>query len=224
MSRNLPAILFLFTCLLASCTQAPLNEPSKRLIVAIFDDTGSYRPSLPRAFQVSDKLVEELRPGDSLVALRISSRSFTEESTILHVRVPVSNKPIDVAHEKALPELKEQWRAAVRASVEGRARRTEIFGSIASASLLLASANPDVRERLLFLFSDLQDNVGIRTTNEHVDLTGVNVRIVCVPKAGDPAAYAKKASLWTKNFQRWGAKDVRILSCDEAHIVEQILK
>lgn len=71
-----------------------LSSACERLIVALFDVTGSFTRWLPRAIDHGRAVIARLEPGDCFVARPIGSESFQVENRLTG-RVPRRLRPID---------------------------------------------------------------------------------------------------------------------------------
>jgi hypothetical protein len=205
---------------------APAASPARWVVYGI-DVSGSYH-LIDKAFQqAADQVATRAGSGNVWYFRVINARSYDDSAAILTLRCPPTalrtTNPFERAGRQrerdAAVKLDQARRAAadyLRRFRPKRADRTDVFGFLAKAGELLESA-PDGTEKVLFVSSDLADNVGQRGA---IKLAGVRVVIAVFQGGADAQATQNLRARWTERFLRWGARDVTFVDPSQAVVAE----
>lgn len=176
------------------------------MTVLLIDITGSFNKWRPAAVDAGRRVIAGLRAGDCLVVRTIGSRSF-DDAALPVVRLPISNRPIDPAMQRRVAQLKAQAMTRLEAVRHmPPAGFTDIWGAVLAAGETLAAVQ--VGDRSLLIYSDLEDNVGLKANSVPLRLDGVRVTAAFIPRQGDPAAFRRRIGRWATAFQEAGAASV----------------
>jgi len=178
------------------------------MTMLLIDITGSFNKWRPAAVDAGRRVIADLRAGDCLVVRTIGSRSF-DDAALPVLKLPTSNRPIDPALQRRVAQLKSQAMTRLEAVRHmPPAGFTDIWGAVLAAGETLAAAQ--VGDRSLLIYSDLEDNVGLKVKTTPLRLDGVRVVAAFIPRQGDPVAFRRRVGRWSTAFQEAGAASVSL--------------
>lgn len=196
-------------------------EPNRVIIMAL-DGTGSYK-NWDKAKQIAIDIVIQLEPGDVFYLRKITDESYTDSCTLFRLELPMIEKsnmenPFDRKAKKKHKLSKYRNNALKRATIERitkikftSAGRTDVNGMLAVASEKFKLFKKE-RIRILCIASDLQENVRFKPD---LDLEDVKVAVVGFQPMKDPKSSQKFKEMWTKFFEKYGAKKTIFYRSDE---------
>ncbi len=197
----------------ASASPEEPAAPAARTIVIGVDRSGSY-DFLTVGLNKAARLVAEARPGDAVYLRWISGTSYLNEEQAARVRLPegdVGNCTDNVfdnrcdTFEEALSDFKRTHVIRILALRPPAASNTDIMGFIQAASDTLATVGTG-KERLLYLATDLKDNVHHQI---QPDLAEVRVVVIALQTDADPETTLQRRDTWRRIFEGYGAAEVR---------------
>jgi hypothetical protein len=178
------------------------------MTMLLIDITGSFNKWRPGAVDAGRGVIARLRAGDCLVVRTIGSKSF-DDAALPPLKLPTSSRPIDPALQRRVAQLKSQAMTRLEAVRHMPAAGfTDIWGAVLAAGETLAAAQ--VGGRSLLIYSDLEDNVGLKTKSAPLRLDGVRVTAAFIPRRGDPTAFRRRIGSWATALREAGAVSVSL--------------
>jgi hypothetical protein len=213
---------FLVSCAGSGSSGASNSKvvPKGKVVLVLLDQSGSFKHIQPSIHKIC-RVVDGLQAGDIFVIRSIDSSSFEDQSDLLCLTIPKSNKPIDPQHHKLISKIKTQVKRQLQKLKKREAARTDIWGAIYGASRFLGSY-PD-SDKYLLIFSDLEDNQGLKGSSDALNLSGIKLKALFVSRTKHVDDFDKKVKIWASAFKEAGAESVEILDPTKSKLVRNPL-
>jgi hypothetical protein len=196
--------------LAASCSD---GRSQTRAVAVLVDVSGTYADRIPDVARiVRAGLLPGLRPGDTLMVVRIGDQSYADDALVK--RITLDERP-SRANAQKLDLARELERFA---QTQKRARYTDISGALLFASEHLERTGAG--HRAIVIFSDMREELpkGAKRTLEEDELAGTEVFAVNVKRLAadmnDPAAYRARLASWEKRLLGAGATSWKELDAE----------
>jgi hypothetical protein len=184
-----------------ACTE---SRSDARATAVLVDVSGTYADRLPEVMRIVRLgLLPGIRPGDTLMIVRIGERSYSDEAMVKRVTLDVQPSRAN-AQKLALANALEGF-----AESQKRARFTDISGALLFASEHLKKTGAG--KRAIVIFSDMREELpkGVRRKLEADELVGTDVFAMNVKRlaadVNDPAAYRARLDEWGTKLKEAGA-------------------
>lgn len=194
--------------------EAAITPP--RFIVFGIDRSGSY-DFVKVGLDAAARTIAKAEPGDTVIVRWISDTSFLNQELATRIELPnmtladCSSNVFDSrcrrersAQDAELDRLKRAHMTRLLALKPPSAGHTDIFGFLQAASDAFSEV-PAEAERLLYLATDLKDNVGYEVVP---NLAGVRVRVFALQTEADPEGTLRLRKRWAERFTGYGADDI----------------
>lgn len=206
--------------------QAGICHAAGHLFILGIDESGSYVLRDQTMYIVKKFIINEMQPGDTLYARRITDESYPDipKNLLLPkaVRLPElgpepknrfdpSAKKKYIKAQRRINLIKKKMIVHIQNRKPLNAPKTDIYGFLAACADRLAYSR-QYSETLILIFSDMQDNC---RRYMKLDLSGARVVILAFQKEVDPAKTKKLREKWIKTFKEMSAKDVTFLGSDQ---------
>ena len=196
-----------------------------RLFVLGVDETGSYALRNMSIKRVERFIAGQMRPGDTLIARRITGRSYLDvpENLLLpsYLKLPeigagTSNRFNVLARKKhqrllrGIALLKKRAIKYIHELKPVKANKTDIYGFLAAGADYLALSKKT--EKFILIASDMEDNCSRKS---EINLAGAKVIVMAFEKNVDPAKTGAVKRKWRKIFRKMQAGSVIFLPPDQ---------
>jgi len=176
-------------------------------VVCGVDRTGSYKLR-EVGLRLCTGLVRRGHAGDEFLLRWISDASFSESEFLSRIQIPslpdCQRNPFDLGCRRLMARYRASLESEIQRISSQRppaAPRTDIYGFLQAAADAFAAA-PTGTDKLLYLATDLKDNVGYQV---RPDLTGVRVRVLGWQTGPDPGRAVRLRARWDSTLRAWGA-------------------
>lgn len=201
----------------AGCSDGRAHAHATCVLVDVSGTYDDQRPEVARIVRTG--VLPKVRPGDTLMLLRIDGDSYGKEN--VEASVTFDSQPSRANAQKlALAERLDRFAAARK-----RARFTDISGGILLAAEYLRETRAG--RKTLLIFSDLKEELppgAKRTLGAHeldgIDVVAMNVKRLQADKL-DPAAYRKRIATWGTRLSASGAASWKVV-LDPEELVQQL--
>ncbi|MEW6687183.1 MAG: vWA domain-containing protein [Candidatus Edwardsbacteria bacterium] len=203
----LTAILIFFLCISG---QGCIPESKNRLIVVIFDNSGSFEQERKEALQRLYEVIETIEIGDEFYSLLITQNSFSDKRLQFlqsDYETGIESKMQFFKHKQ---ELKSKLAATINSS---KTAKTDLIGALERAQIIFSSKEDSRFRKLLVIFSDLSHN----TANKLSTLSLAQVDVLVLFVSSDKESYEssqKQIEKWKQIFKQAKASSVQILTHD----------
>jgi len=178
--------------LAAGCTDAHAHA---RAVCVLVDVSGTYADQRHEVIRVvKSGLLPHLRPGDSLVVIRVGDHGYTKDSVV--ATATLDDQPSHAnAQKMELAGKLDRFAAA-----DLRERHTDLSGAILLAAEYLRASHAG--RKSMVVFSDMLEELprGAQRTLGPGELAGVDVVALNVKRLAadqnDPAAYRRRLDGW----------------------------
>ena len=209
-----------------ACTLLPLalactdGSEYARAIAVLIDVSGTYADQAALVVRtIKAGILPSMRPGDSLVVVRIDGASYEEDN--IEWKLTLAPRRSDANAQKAraaraLDTFTEQVKAA---------RHTDVTGAVMLAADYLRDAEPD--HKMIVIFSDLREDLpaGTRRQLSKDELDGMRLLALNVKRLAadnrDPQGYRKRMDAWKDRLLQAGADEFRVF-VDDQRLVEAL--
>lgn len=179
---------YLFACLLALLPALDAcRAPEPRLTVVLFDTSGSVHSDVLRRryADLAGYLADTARPGDHLVADRISDHSWAEARLALSIVLPYQGRRNDVFFAQDMDALRDSIRQAADLVLDAPpASCTDLLGAFDLTARFLRGQKPDVQKRLVVASDMVQTCGGINFRRRPLDAEAIAALIEAERAAG----------------------------------------
>ena len=197
------SLLLLMCALALGCTD---GRSHAQAICVLVDVSGTYADQKAEVVRiVRTGLLPKMEPGDSLILVRIDSRSYEADNVIASVHLPA--RPSEANASKLMFARKLDALAEDKTT----ARHTDVTGAMMLGSELLRETGAG--HQVLVVFSDMKEELppGVRRSMKTDELAGQLVVAMNVKKLrsdnANPAAYRKRLADWGTKVRSSGATD-----------------
>jgi len=214
-------LLFLLTGCPDKSAELGTSSARARFVVALMDNSGSFRTYFNRALANCKNYVDSLGFGDGFTLLLIDEESLRGD------RPPfVETTWLPEAYTHIVPQQTRDQAASIRNGIKQRidsaaglrrGQATDLVGAIVRASRLLQQDTTKYIRHLL-VFSDMQDTRGRGLLNG-TSLDRVHVRLLFVDVTD--IATQRNAEAWRSKLKELGAAEVLILNPDQSEGLRQ---
>ena len=200
-------LLGMLLSILTACSE---NSAYETAICALVDISGTYADEKGNVARlIKAGILPEMISGDSLFFITIDSNSFSEEN--LKQKVKLDYRPSFANQQKldfanALDKF---------ASGMERSSYTDISGAMMLCSDYLKST--DARTQLMFIFSDMQEDLedGIARVFEDDEFTNINIAAMNVIRlardSSDPRIFRDRLRDWESKVSKAGASNWEVI-------------
>lgn len=205
-----PSSIILLAILgLSMFCQGCTSFPKSRLIVVAIDLSGSFNQMKEPTLKKVDEILECVDSEDQLYCLFICENSFIDKRLIY--LLPTTNTSIqgNLQYMKNKDKVKKDIADIV---LNQNAKRTDVTGAFQRCQDIFNS-NGQGKNKYLFLFTDLSDNLNIDISELSLDSVNINILY-----AGTDQQRHEKAQnnidIWTQVLRKSGALTVKIMGYD----------
>jgi hypothetical protein len=206
-------------CLLAGAGCSDERSHARATCVLV-DVSGTYddqRPEVARIVRTG--VLPKVRPGDTLLLVRIDGDSYGKEN--VEATVTFDSQPSRANAQKlALADRLNRF-----ATAKKRARFTDISGGLLLAAEYLRETRAG--RKTILIFSDLKEELppgAKRALGPHelegIDVVAMNVKRLQEDKL-DPAAYRRRLATWGTRLSQSGAASWKVV-LDPEELVQQL--
>lgn len=206
--------LVLLALVLAPAASLAQDRSTPTLSICALDGSGSAARALARARALCAEVIKRAAPGDFVLVLWISDRSYASESVVAAARLqrpPCTPDPYDLRCKRQLRAFRQaaqqQVDSLVRVVLEAqppRSARTDIVGLLARVARYRSEV-PQVAQTVVYLTGDLQDNTNRQA---RVDLRSVRVVLLDVESDGNAGHAQELLDGWITRLRGWGASSI----------------
>jgi hypothetical protein len=198
-------IIWAFACF-QGCT-----EEKGKVIVTMFDNTGSFTSEKHNAINKLDEIIDELALGDEFYFVLIGDKSFSDKR-LVYLKSDNSEESIEskMHFYKRKDEIKTDILQMINAN---KSTRTDVAGSLDRVQTIFSNKDSKRFSKYLLIFSDLSDNKTKELSGLSLDSVHVLVLFASSDK-GDYNAAQNQIDRWKKYFQNSRASSVEILNHD----------
>lgn len=203
--------------LTSSCSD---NASYEAAMCALADVSGTYADEKANIVKITkSRIVSKMLPGDSLFFIRIDSNSYNEGDLVATLTldyIPSKANQQKVAIAEKLDDF---------AKASTRSRYTDISGAMMLCADYLNTT--DSGKRIVFVFSDMKEELKPGTTREFAEDEFANTHIAAMnviklnADSADPKVYRDRLKNWEKRTKAAGALSWEILN-DSVKIPEYI--
>lgn len=201
----------------AGCSDGRSHAHATCVLVDVSGTYDDQRPEVARIVRTG--VLPKVRPGDTLLLLRIDGDSYGKEN--LEASVTFDSQPSRANAQKLALAARLDRFAATRK----RARFTDISGGLLLAAEYLRETRAG--RKTILIFSDLKEELppgAKRTLGPHeldgIDVVAMNVKRLQADKL-DPAAYRKRLATWGTRLSESGAASWKVV-LDPEELVQQL--
>jgi hypothetical protein len=181
-----------------------------RATCVLVDVSGTYADQRPEVVRILERgVLPRLRPGDTLIVIRIDERSYDRAS--VEAAVTFDSQPSRANAQKLALAAKLDRFGQSRA----RARYTDISGALLLAAEYLRETRAG--HKGILVFSDMKEELprGSRRSLGAGELEGIEVTAMNVKRLAadnlDPAEYRKRLSDWGQKLTAAGAASWKVV-------------
>jgi len=206
--RVISMIVILFLSLFLSGCSLPANKP--KFIVAVVDQSYSFKQEQDNAITKINNLVDLLSPEDHFYCLFINSKSYSDKQ-LLYI-LPRQDEA-DINNLLDDYKSRDDVKKSISEILAGPcSNNSDVLGALHRAQAIFKSRREGY-DKYLFLFSDLSDNINIQTHTPELD----SVRVITLFSNSDkknPMSAKSQTEAWEKVFTDSRASEVLILGHD----------
>jgi len=203
--------------LASACSDSRAHARATCVLVDVSGTYDDQRPEVARILRTG--LLPKVRPGDTLLIVRIDDDSYGKEN--VEAKVTFDSQPSRANAQKlALAATLEKFGAARK-----RTRFTDISGALLLAAEYLRETHAG--QKTIQIFSDMKEELppGARRKLAEKELEGIDVVAMNVKRLGpdklDPAAYRKRLATWEARVTASGASSWTVV-LDPEELVKQL--
>jgi hypothetical protein len=200
-------LLYLTTLFLAACDD---GREQAQAICALVDTSGTYRDQIQDAATVlRTAVLPRMRPGDSLVVVRIDDNSYEKQNVDL--ALTLDSRPLRASQQKA--EVAEA--IATIGDRAGRPRHTDISGGMMLCAEYLAEMRAG--KKIMIAFSDMKEELpqGVARRFEDDELKDLRVLAMNVKRlkgdSAQPQQYRARLAEWEQVVKSKGAPEWHVV-------------
>ncbi|MEW6686608.1 MAG: vWA domain-containing protein [Candidatus Edwardsbacteria bacterium] len=203
----LTAILIFFLCISG---QGCIPDSKNKLIVCIFDNSGSFSRERADAIAKLNEVIETIEIGDEFYSLLITQNSFSDKRLQFLQSDYETGIESKMQFFKQKQELKSKLAEAISSKSSGQ---TDVTGAIERAQVIFGRGGDGHFNKYLVIFSDLSHNTSNRPTSLALD----SVNVLVLFAASDKEHYESSQNQiekWKQIFKQAKASSVQILTHD----------
>lgn len=205
--------------LASACSDSRSHARATCVLVDVSGTYGDQRPEVARILRTG--LLPRVRPGDTLLILRVDDDSYGKEN--VEAKVTFDSQPSRANAQKlALAAMLEKFGA-----VRKQSRFTDISGALLLAAEYLRETGAG--QKTILIFSDMREELppGAKRKLGEKELEGIEMIAMNVKRLGadklDPAAYRKRLATWETLVTASGALSWKVV-LDPEELVKQFAR
>lgn len=214
--------LGVYLALCVSVAGCVMESADTRAVCVLVDVSGTYTDQKADVVDIVKKgILPGLRPGDTLILMRIDSKSFEKDNVVASIML--DGRP---SHANA---QKMRFARELNAFAERteNSRFTDVRGSMMLAADYLRESGAGTQ--MIIAFSDMQEELpdGLRRSFDEREFEDIHVVAVNVKKLdndnADPTTYRKRIAEWEEQVLACGAREWRVIA-DGPRLVQYLDK
>lgn len=187
------------------------SEDKGRVIVAVFDNTGSFANEKDNSLKKLDEIIDELNLGDEFYFALIGGKSFSDKKLVF---LKSEGSEASIEGKLEFYKRKDELKSGILQMVNtNKSTRTDISGSLNRVQTIFKDKDSKAYSKYLLIFSDMSDNTSKDYSTSALD----SVHVLVLYASSDKRNYntaQNQIERWKQYFKDSRASSVEILNHD----------